>query len=84
MALMLEMLDVHDGDKILEIHTGTGYNTALLCHRVDPAQVTSIDVDPGLISDACQRLAMLDYAPHMAVRDGTVRPAVAPMHHLIE
>ncbi len=71
MALMLETLDVHDGDKILEIGTGTGYNTALLCHRVGPGQVTSIDIDPGLISDARQRLAMLDYAPHVTVRDGT-------------
>lgn len=84
MALMLDMLDVHDGDKILEIGTGTGYNTALLCHRVGPGQVTSIDVDPGLISDARQRLAMLGYTPHVTVRDGTVGcDARAPFDRII-
>ncbi|MGH3885300.1 MAG: ATP-grasp peptide maturase system methyltransferase [Pseudonocardiaceae bacterium] len=71
MALMLEALDVHDGHKILEIGTGTGYNTALLCHRVGPRQVTSIDIDPGLIANARQRLAMFNYAPHLATFDGT-------------
>lgn len=71
MALMLEALDVHDGHKILEIGTGTGYNTALLCHRVGPRQVTSIDIDPGLIANARQRLAMFNYAPQLATFDGT-------------
>ncbi|MGQ0715990.1 MAG: ATP-grasp peptide maturase system methyltransferase [Pseudonocardiales bacterium] len=70
MALMLDALDVHDGNRILEIGTGTGYNTALLCHRLGAGQVTSIDIDPGLINHALQRLAAFDYAPHLAIRDG--------------
>jgi len=71
MALMLEALDVQDGNQILEIGTGTGYNTALLCHHVGPDQVTSIDIDPGLVSWARERLATFDYAPHLATLDGT-------------
>ncbi|MGQ0778668.1 MAG: ATP-grasp peptide maturase system methyltransferase [Pseudonocardiales bacterium] len=72
MALMLEALDIHDGNKILEIGTGTGYNTALLCHRVGADQVTSIDIDADLVRNARERLAMFDYAPHLVTLDGTV------------
>ncbi|WP_435876053.1 hypothetical protein [Saccharopolyspora shandongensis] len=34
MTRMLEMLDIGDGHRALEIGTGTGYNAALLCHRL--------------------------------------------------
>lgn len=53
------------------IGTGTGYNTALLCHRVGPARVTSIDIDRGLVGVARQRLATLGYTPHLVTGDGT-------------
>lgn len=44
-ARMLHLLDVQDHDRVLEIGTGTGYNTALLCHRVGDTAVTSVDLD---------------------------------------
>jgi phospholipid N-methyltransferase len=47
MTRMLETLDVRDGQKVLEIGTGTGYNAALLRHRLGEACVFSID-DPQL------------------------------------
>ncbi|MGH4013895.1 MAG: ATP-grasp peptide maturase system methyltransferase [Pseudonocardiaceae bacterium] len=71
MALMLEALDVHDGNKILEIGTGTGYNTALLCHRVGAGHVTSIDIDHRLVDNARERLAAFGYLPYLATLDGT-------------
>ena len=37
MAAMLTALDAHDGHRVLEIGTGTGYHAALLAHRLgDP------------------------------------------------
>ena len=52
MARMLDLLDVHDGQKVLEIGTGTGYNTALLAHRLGTDNVTTIDIDPRLTQTA--------------------------------
>ena len=49
MTRMLEALDVHDGHRVLEIGTGTGYNAALLCHRLGDDQVFSVDIDAELI-----------------------------------
>lgn len=70
MALMLQELDVHDGDHVLEIGTGTGYNAALLCHRLGSTKVTSVDVDAGVVDRARSRLADLGYTPTLAATDG--------------
>jgi len=70
MALMLQALDVHDDEHILEIGTGTGYNTALLCHRLGSDSVTSVDVDACVIDRARGCLADLGYAPTLAAADG--------------
>lgn len=70
MALMFEALHAHDGHRVLEVGTGTGYNAALLCHRLGPANVTSIDIDAGLVHRAGERLAALGYLPHLEATDG--------------
>ncbi|MGH3874599.1 MAG: methyltransferase domain-containing protein [Pseudonocardiaceae bacterium] len=70
MAWMLQALDLADGQRVLEIGTGTGYNAALLCHRLGDANVASIDIDPALIEQARQHLAILGYAPTLATGDG--------------
>ncbi|SDG56747.1 Protein-L-isoaspartate O-methyltransferase [Sinosporangium album] len=73
MAGMLEDLDVDEGCRILEIGTGTGYNSALLSARLGDRLVYSIDIDPVLLQTARERLAQIGYAPQLAVGDGQAR-----------
>lgn len=70
MAVMLDRLNVQTGHRVLEIGTGTGYNTALLSHRLGPENVYSIDIDPNLINLARTRLSEIDLHPHLAAGDG--------------
>jgi methyltransferase of ATP-grasp peptide maturase system len=70
MVRMLEALDVEDGMQVLEIGTGTGYNAALLTHRLGDHQVSSVDIDPVLVAHAQQRLSELGYHPTLVAADG--------------
>jgi methyltransferase of ATP-grasp peptide maturase system len=70
MATMLEALDVEDGQRVLEIGTGTGYNAALMCEALGSGHVASIDIDARLVESARERLAGLGYSPTLAVADG--------------
>ncbi|MDQ3406277.1 MAG: methyltransferase domain-containing protein [Actinomycetota bacterium] len=84
MARMLELLDVRDGHRVLEIGTGTGYNAALLCHRLGADSVVSIDIDPDLVDQARQRLAAIGYEPALVAGDGEVGvPDMAPYDRVI-
>ncbi|MGH3753348.1 MAG: methyltransferase domain-containing protein [Pseudonocardiaceae bacterium] len=79
MTWMLEALNLADGQRVLEIGTGTGYNAALLCHRLGDANVTSIDIDPALVHQARHHLAILGYTPTLAAGDGAAGlPDTAP------
>jgi protein-L-isoaspartate O-methyltransferase len=64
-AIMLDRLDLHDGQRVLEIGTGTGYNAALLCNRVGDNRVHSIDIDPTLVAEAARRLTRAGYVPQL-------------------
>ncbi|WP_050563441.1 ATP-grasp peptide maturase system methyltransferase [Salinispora mooreana] len=70
MALMLDALRLSGGELVLEIGTGTGYNAALLAHRVGAPNVTSVEVDPGVAKLARQRLSSLGDWPSVVTTDG--------------
>lgn len=82
MTRMLELLDIGDGDRVLEIGTGTGYNTALLCAGSGDRQVASVDVD---YTDAARRrLASLGHRPVLRTGDGVEGiPGLAPFQRII-
>lgn len=71
MARMLQALDVADGMRVLEIGTGSGYQTVLLSHLV--AQVFTIERIPALYTSARDAIARAGAKNvSMLLGDGTV------------
>jgi protein-L-isoaspartate(D-aspartate) O-methyltransferase len=56
---MTEWLDVRQGQKILEIGTGSGWQTAILSYLVDQGTVYSIEIKPELVKFAQENLEKL-------------------------
>ncbi|MFE9999434.1 methyltransferase domain-containing protein [Streptomyces avermitilis] len=84
MAKMLVELDVRDGDAVLEIGAGTGYNAALLAHRLGDEQVTTVDLDAEITESARQHLAAAGHQPAVVTGDGARGvPARAPFDRII-
>jgi protein-L-isoaspartate(D-aspartate) O-methyltransferase len=84
MAGMLEALDLQPGHRVLDVGTGTGYNAALLCHRIGAENVVSIELDPGLADAARRALAELGLRPSVHVGDGHLGvPESAPFDRII-
>lgn len=67
-ALMSEALGLQEGDRVLEIGTGSGYQAAVLAEM--GMDVFSVEIIPPLADAAAQRLKALGYAVHLATRDG--------------
>ncbi|MFD7443520.1 methyltransferase domain-containing protein [Streptomyces sp. NPDC059909] len=70
MARMLAALDVRDGHHVLEIGAGTGYNAALLSHRLGDALVTTVELEPEITESARAHLAAAGYHPTVITGDG--------------
>ncbi|KOU67291.1 methyltransferase [Streptomyces sp. MMG1533] len=85
MAMMLADLRVRDGDRVLEIGAGTGYNAALLAHRLgDDDLVTTVDLEPEITEAARQHLAAAGYHPLVVTGDGARGvPERAPFDRII-
>ncbi|MGH3912150.1 MAG: methyltransferase domain-containing protein [Pseudonocardiaceae bacterium] len=84
MAGMLETLDLQPGHRVLEIGTGTGYNTALLCQRTGAHNLTSVELDPALAAAARHALADLGWHPGVHAGDGAAGfAAAAPFDRII-
>jgi protein-L-isoaspartate(D-aspartate) O-methyltransferase len=56
---MTQLLDVHSGDKVLEIGTGSGYQAAVLAELTD--RVYTIEIIPELAQHARATLDRLGY-----------------------
>ena len=82
-AFMTEQLRPQPTDRVLEIGTGTGYQTAVLAALVK--DVYTIEIIEPLAKDASARLARLDYKnAHVKVGDGYQGwPEVAPFDSII-
>lgn len=59
-ALMTELLDLTENDKVLEIGTGSGYQAAVLAHVAK--EVFTVEILPELARSAETRLKTLGYA----------------------
>jgi protein-L-isoaspartate O-methyltransferase len=69
-AEFLELLEVRDGNKVLEIGTGSGWTAALLSHRLGDGHVTTVEVDGQVAGQAEDNLKTAGWAPAVIVGDG--------------
>jgi protein-L-isoaspartate(D-aspartate) O-methyltransferase len=84
-AWMTQALALQPGEKTLEIGTGSGYQTAILCELTKVAgerpghSVYSVERYASLAEKAKTTLNELGYFPHLFVEDGVLGwPAAAP------
>lgn len=81
-ARQTELLNVHPGDKILEIGTGSGYQCAILCEM--GASVYSIERHKELYERSRQLMRSLNYRPTLKADDGTLGwSAYAPYQGIV-
>ncbi|MER6302502.1 methyltransferase domain-containing protein, partial [Kitasatospora sp. NPDC001539] len=69
---MLRDLDVRPGMNVLEIGTGTGWNAALLAHRLGPGRVTSIEIDHAVSEQAWASLNAAGTDVDLICADGSL------------
>ncbi|MFF4817213.1 ATP-grasp peptide maturase system methyltransferase [Kitasatospora sp. NPDC001309] len=81
---MIEHLDVTAGHQVLEIGTGTGYSSALMCHRLGEDNVTTVEVDPDVAARADAALETVGFSTWTVVGDGLLgHPRRAPYDRVI-
>ena len=81
-AFQSQLLDIKKGDKVLEIGTGSGFQTAILCEL--GAKVFSIERQKELFINASHLLKKLNYTPKLKYGDGYQGwPAYGPFDKII-
>jgi protein-L-isoaspartate(D-aspartate) O-methyltransferase len=68
----LDLLDVRDHHRVLEVGTGTGWTAGMLSWRLRDRQVVSVEVDEGLADTAIANLRRAGSAPTVLTGDGTL------------
>ncbi|QFQ97584.1 methyltransferase domain-containing protein [Streptomyces phaeolivaceus] len=67
---MVDLAGIGDGDRVLEVGTGTGYSTAILCHRLGDRNVYSVEYDPSLAATAAEHIHAAGHSPTLVTGDG--------------
>jgi len=81
-AYQTELLHIQPGDKVLEIGTGSGYQTCILLEL--GATVYTIERQPNLYSRTTKVLPYMGYKPHFFLGDGSKGiPAHAPYDKIL-
>jgi protein-L-isoaspartate(D-aspartate) O-methyltransferase len=81
-TVAFQLLDVNRGDKILEIGTGSGFQTSILCQM--GAKVFSIERQRELYLKAKQLITHLKFTPRLVFGDGYKgMPGYAPFDKII-
>lgn len=81
-AFQSELLDIKKGDKVLEVGTGSGYQTAVLIEL--GAKVFTIERQRQLFLKTQQFLPKLGYNPHFFYGDGYIgKPTYGPFDKII-
>lgn len=81
-AFQTQLLQLDKWDKVLEIGTGSGYQSAVLCEI--GVQVYTIERQRELFIKAQQTLHKLNYHPHFFLGDGYEgKPAFAPFNKIL-
>lgn len=81
-AFQTQLLDVKENDKVLEIGTGSGYQTCVLCRM--RARVYTIERFKPLHNSAQNIFKMLNYRPKCFFGDGYLGlPAYAPFDRIL-
>ncbi|WP_446038415.1 ATP-grasp peptide maturase system methyltransferase [Streptomyces sp. SID1121] len=81
---MIESLGLDAGNRVLEIGTGTGYSSALMCHCLGADNVTTVEVDPDVAERADTALETLGFSAWTVTGDGLLgHPRNAPYDRVI-
>ncbi|MEU9316738.1 ATP-grasp peptide maturase system methyltransferase [Streptomyces sp. NPDC048295] len=81
---MIEALNLTAEHRVLEIGTGTGYSTALMCHYLGEDNVTTMEVDPQVAARADAALETVGYPTWTMTGDGLLgHPVRAPFDRVI-
>ena len=90
-ALMVSALELREGDRVMEIGTGSGYQAAILSQLVPQARVLTLERVPVLAHSASERLSSMGYdnvdvriagetlgCPEVGPFDGIIVAAASP------
>jgi protein-L-isoaspartate(D-aspartate) O-methyltransferase len=84
---MLRLLDVHEGQRVLDVGSGSGWTTALLAHLTGPTgRVLGVELEPELAELGAEHLDAqhLPWASIQAAVPGVLGlPSAAPYHRIL-